>query len=157
MNFRKGSKRQLTPTPTSQNGPYLWKSCAGISYYLAIIPPCIYATISIIKKLQHNFPQMRGGGQRPFGIFPKIHPIWQRDPSLGLKKNVLVSALGLEKFCLKKVSVSVSKKVSVSVLKTIGLGWNFWSCHSVPNICQFFTQLQFEAKKFYIWKCVNSG
>ena len=25
---------------------------------------------------------MRGGGQRPFGIFPKIHPIWQRDPSL---------------------------------------------------------------------------
>ena len=25
---------------------------------------------------------MRGGGQRPFEIFLKIHPIWQRDPSL---------------------------------------------------------------------------
>ena len=29
MSFRKGSKRQLTPTPTTQNGPYLWKSCAN--------------------------------------------------------------------------------------------------------------------------------
>ena len=37
----------------------------------------IYATISVIKKLQHNFLKMRGGGgRRPFGIFQKIHPIW---------------------------------------------------------------------------------
>ena len=64
MNFRKGSKRQLTPTPNPQNGPYLWKSCACISHYLAIIPPCIYATISIIKNLQHNFPKMRRGGSK---------------------------------------------------------------------------------------------
>ena len=31
------------------------------------------------KKLQHDFPKMRmgvGGGQRPFGIFQKIHSIW---------------------------------------------------------------------------------
>ena len=28
---------------------------------------------------------MRGGGQRPFGIFPKIHLIWKRDPSLKTK------------------------------------------------------------------------
>ena len=34
----------------------------GISYYLALILPCIYATISITKKLQYNFPKMRGGG-----------------------------------------------------------------------------------------------
>ena len=67
MNFRKGSKRQLTPTPTPQNGPYLWKSCACISYYLVIISPCIYTTISVIKNLQHNFPKMRRGGRRPFG------------------------------------------------------------------------------------------
>ena len=60
----------------------LKKACACISYYLALIPPCIYATISIIKKLQHNFPKMRGGGQRPFGIFPKNNPIWYRDHSL---------------------------------------------------------------------------
>ena len=25
---------------------------------------------------------MRRGGRRPFGIFPKIHPIWWPDPSL---------------------------------------------------------------------------
>ena len=25
---------------------------------------------------------MRGGGQRRFGIFPKIHPIWLPDSSL---------------------------------------------------------------------------
>ena len=31
-------------------------------YYLAIIYPCIYATISVIKNLQHNFPKMRAGG-----------------------------------------------------------------------------------------------
>ena len=37
--------------------------------------PCIYATIFIRKNLQHNFPKMKGGAQRPFGIFPKIHPI----------------------------------------------------------------------------------
>ena len=49
MNFRKSSKRQLTPPPTPQNGPYLWKSCACISYYLALVPPCIYSTISLIK------------------------------------------------------------------------------------------------------------
>ena len=54
---------------THQNGPYLWKSCARISYYLAIIPPRICATISVIKKLQHNFPKMRGGACLIFVIF----------------------------------------------------------------------------------------
>ena len=38
--------------PVPQSGPFLWKLCAGISYYLA--------------SLQRNFPKMRGG-QRPFG------------------------------------------------------------------------------------------
>ena len=27
------------------------------------------------KKMQYDIPKMRGG-QRPFGIFTKIHPIW---------------------------------------------------------------------------------
>ena len=33
---------------------------------------------------QHNFPKMRGrgGGQRPFGTFPKIHPFWRGEASL---------------------------------------------------------------------------
>ena len=49
--------------PTSQNGPYLWKSCACISYYPVLVPPCKYSTISIKKKLQHDFPKMRGGAK----------------------------------------------------------------------------------------------
>ena len=44
----------------------------------AITPPYIYATISNIKKLQHNFPKMMG----PFVIFPKIYPIWCSYPFL---------------------------------------------------------------------------
>ena len=28
------------------------------------------------KKLQHDFPKMREGGQRPFGTFPKIPMFW---------------------------------------------------------------------------------
>ena len=43
--------------------PHIWKSCACISYYLALVPPCIYSTISIIKNLQHDFPKMRGGSK----------------------------------------------------------------------------------------------
>ena len=54
MNFWKGSKRPLTPTP--QIGPNLWKSCVCILYYLSPIPTCIYTTIFIIKKLQYDFP-----------------------------------------------------------------------------------------------------
>ena len=34
------------------------------------------------KNLQHNFPKMGGGGQRPFGTFPKIHPFWKGNVSL---------------------------------------------------------------------------
>ena len=71
MNFRKGSKRQLTPTPTPQNGPYFWKSCACFSYYRAIIyliaymqpymvPPICEGSVSIMKQLQHNFPKKKG-------------------------------------------------------------------------------------------------
>ena len=41
----------------------------------ALMPLCIYAPISIIKKMQYDFPKMRGG-QKSFGIFPKNHPIW---------------------------------------------------------------------------------
>ena len=37
------------------------------------------------KKLQRgggHFQWGGGGGQRPFGTFPKIHPFWKRHPSL---------------------------------------------------------------------------
>ena len=40
------------------------------------------------KVFDANFPKMRGG-RKPFGIFPKIHPIWRSHPSLSI---VLVSS-----------------------------------------------------------------
>ena len=42
------------------------------------------------KKAQHDFPKMRGGDQRPFGTFPKIHHFWRCHPSLR-KKPLLVA------------------------------------------------------------------
>ena len=45
------------------------------------------------RNLQYDFPKMRGGGQRPFGIFPKIHPFWWGHPSLTvvtIKTNVTI-------------------------------------------------------------------
>ena len=34
---------------------------------------------------QYDFPKMRGGGgKRPFGTFPKIHPFWSGRPSLSI-------------------------------------------------------------------------
>ena len=78
-------KTRHTPPPAPQNGPYLWKSCASISYYLALVLPCIYSTISIIRKLQHNFPKMRGEGvEGCLEFFPKNYLIWRR-PSLSPK------------------------------------------------------------------------
>ena len=70
MNFRKGN---------------LWKSRACVWYHLALAIPCIYSTISVIKKLQHNFLKMRWGGRRSYEFFPKIHPIWRSHPSLKIK------------------------------------------------------------------------
>ena len=76
MNFRKGSKGHMTPNPH----PSEW------SLFLEIV--CMHSILSghhtsshicnhiYHKKMQHNFPKMMGGGRRPFGIFPKIHPIW---------------------------------------------------------------------------------
>ena len=32
--------------------------------------------MKLLQNFQHNFPKMRGGGQRPFGTFLKIHPFW---------------------------------------------------------------------------------
>ena len=42
---------------------------------------------SLIKNPQHDFPKMRGGGQRPFGTFPKIHPFWYPKASLSLQAS----------------------------------------------------------------------
>ena len=51
-----------------------------------------YLLLLLIKKLQHNFPKMRGGGQRLFGIFPKIHLFWKPDPSLSVSSSAHYSS-----------------------------------------------------------------
>ena len=43
---------------------------------------------SFLKNPQHDFPKMRGGGQRPFGTFPKIHPFWEGDATLSILKQL---------------------------------------------------------------------
>ena len=52
------------------------------------------------KKLQHNFPKMSGGGQRPFGTFPKIHPFWKGNASLRGKEIEGSDGLGQMDICL---------------------------------------------------------
>ena len=44
-----------------------------------------------------TFPKMRGEGQRPFEIFPKIHPIWRSQSSLTNmqdRRNIAIKHLG---------------------------------------------------------------
>ena len=44
------------------------------------------------RKAQCNFPKMRGGGQKPFGTFPKIHPFWWFPYSLMVLARAMVLA-----------------------------------------------------------------
>ena len=69
------------------------------------------------KKLQFDFPKMRGGGdQRPFGIFPKIHPFWI---SFSLKKiftfNAMVTSLLAEIWGEKRQSSNISQSSESSL------------------------------------------
>ena len=76
MNFRKGPKR----------GGGHFQSKKFILKIFAIIDDT--SVMNFRKKMQYDFPKMKGwggaggGGQRPLGIFPKIHPFWHRHPSL---------------------------------------------------------------------------
>ena len=62
------------------------------------------------KNLQHNFLKMRGGGgQRPFGTFPKIHPFWKGLASL-IDRNgdcILYYYVDMGMGALKKVKIDV--------------------------------------------------
>ena len=40
------------------------------------VPATSEGFVASFKKLQYNFPKMRGGDQRLFGTFPKIYPFW---------------------------------------------------------------------------------
>ena len=53
------------------------------------------------KELQQNFELRGGGGQMPFGRFPKIHPFWQRQASIRngsivMSESVMTKGLMLE-------------------------------------------------------------
>ena len=63
--------------------------------YLHMVPAILEDFVSNIKNLQYNLPKKRGG-QRPFGIFPKIHPIWLPDTSLNLWMEQMWSTCGRE-------------------------------------------------------------
>ena len=52
------------------------------------------------NKMQHDFPKMRGGGQRPFGTFPKAHPICCGHPSP--RKEAFFSSFANKDFMLLK-------------------------------------------------------
>ena len=54
---------------------------------------------------QHDFPKMRGRGQRPFGTFPKIHPFWEGDASLSCEISAIKIGPG-------NGSLTVAQKVS---------------------------------------------
>ena len=46
------------------------------------LAPSFEGFVASLKNLQYNFPKMRGGGQRLFGTFPKIHLFWKGKASL---------------------------------------------------------------------------
>ena len=56
----------------NQNKTHFEEGTYESRYYLAIIPPRTYATISVIKKLQHIFPKMRGVGEGRSEFFGKV-------------------------------------------------------------------------------------
>ena len=54
------------------------------------------------KKLQYHFSKMRGVAQRPFGIFPKIHPIWYSHPSLVITRYFFTSRNDVKTPCINQ-------------------------------------------------------
>ena len=50
------------------------------------VPP--YEHTHFCREIRNITFRKWGGGQRPFGTFPKIHPIWKRGASLSCKQKV---------------------------------------------------------------------
>ena len=71
MNFRKSSEGGV-------GGSF------PIQKFMLQIFAIIKGYMNFGKNLQHDFPKMRRGGQRPFGTFPKIHPFLKGQASLML-------------------------------------------------------------------------
>ena len=78
--YHVGDSKRSRPPPKRMN---FRKSSEGgggsfsIQKFIAIIDDT--SVMNFGKRLQYDFSKMRGGGgQRPFGTFPKIHPFWRR-------------------------------------------------------------------------------
>ena len=64
------------------------------------------------KKLQYNFLKNEGGGQLPFGTFPKIHPFWKGKASLTtMMKSILSRVHG----CGPSDNISLSEVAFISL------------------------------------------
>ena len=46
----------------------------------------VNAVTNLREKAQHRYPKRGGGGQRPFGLYPKIHPLWNAESSFSSKR-----------------------------------------------------------------------
>ena len=83
-------------------------------YYLALIPPCINATISIIKKLQYNFPKMRGGSKAVWNFSEKsshlAHPSFPKDACRKPKKNKSTTRQNIARLMHRKFVITTRKE-----------------------------------------------
>ena len=90
---------QLREADPFQNGWFFGKvPKGGVSFSIQKFMLQIFAikddtsVMNFGKNLQHNFPKMSGGGgQRPFGTFPKIHPFWKGKASLSQPITIKIS------------------------------------------------------------------
>ena len=79
------------------------------------------------KKLQYDFPKMRGGGQRPFGNSPKIHAFWYCHLSLSTEDALRIPLITISSnpipsvhphIALKTTSHDWHPKTSIEHLRT---------------------------------------
>ena len=90
----------------------------------ALVPRCIYSTISIIKNYNVcHFPKMRGGYRRPFRIFPEIHPIWRSYPSLMYITAPRFRGMKYQGQCCHQLLPAVFSSVFIFRLDTLAVWW----------------------------------
>ena len=65
--------------------------------------------VILSRNPQYDFPKMSGGGQRPFGNFPKIHQFWRRHPSLKGPSKGFATLIPWTKYFAKHLSLYIQK------------------------------------------------
>ena len=91
---------------------------------IALVPPCIFWTITIIKNLHYmSFSKNEGGYRRPFRIFPKIHPIWRSYPSLMYITAPRFRGMKYQGQCCHQLLPAVFSSVFIFRLDTLAVWW----------------------------------